>query len=134
MKGQNAPHKAVILLAVLELIEFGLLKQNMITISDDLTDAFSYIWKRYIGESAVFKDDIQQPYWHMKSEPFWTLYHKDGSLARSDEAKPSLNALKSEYYAVLDDALYELLKNQTSRAALRVSLISKYLAQQNEPV
>ncbi len=131
MKGQAAPHKAILLLAILEMIEFDLLKQNRITVSDDLTDAFSYIWKRYIGESTVFKDDIQQPYWYMKSEPFWTLCHSDGSIVISDETKPSLTALKLDYYAQLDVTLYELLHNQTSRATLRVALISKYLTPQD---
>lgn len=128
VKGGIAPHKAILLLSVIELIEFDILKQNRIILSTDIKDAFSYIWKRYIGVSPVFKSDISQPFWYMKSEPFWHLYHVNGSIVRVGESKPTLSAFESGYYAELDQELYDWLHDMTARATLRVALIVKYLS------
>lgn len=127
VRGYVAPHKAVLLLGVLELVEYDILKENRIALTDELEDAFKYVWKRYIGNSSIFKCDIFQPFWYMKSEPFWTIYHVDGSLAQLTDKKPGRDALKDGYYAELDPVLFNLLQNSNTRALLRVALIAKYL-------
>lgn len=132
VKGFKAPHKAVLLLSILEQVEFDLLPENRIVISEDLMDAYSYIWQRYVGNSAVFRDVIFQPFWYMKSEPFWKLRLLDGSVVGMCDRKPSDAVLKTDYYAELDPDLYLLIKDVSARAALRVELISKYLVGQGE--
>ena len=132
VKGINAPHKAVLLLSILELIEFEILQQNKLFLSEDLIDAYSYIWKRYVGNSAVFQKSIVQPFWYMKSEPFWTLHHLNGAEVMEGERKPSESVLKSDYYGMLASELYLLLQDVSVRAALRVTLISKYLVTQGD--
>ena len=77
VKGYKAPYKAVMLLAVLELTEYGMIKENRFTFSDDLIDACSYIWDRYIGIKTVFLKDFTNPFWYMKSEPFWRSWVGD---------------------------------------------------------
>ena len=132
VKGFKAPHKAVLLLGILEQVEFGLLTGNRITISEDLMDAYSYIWQRYVGNSSVFRNSIYQPFWYMKSEPFWTLRLLDGSEVGMSNKKPSDAVLKTDYYAELDPELYLLIQDVSARAALRVALISKYLVGQED--
>ena len=132
VKGFNAPHKAVLLLSVLELVEFEILQQNKLLLSEDLIDAYSYIWKRYVGNSAVFQKSIKQPFWYMKSEPFWKLYHMNGAEVLDIERMPSESALKTDYYGMLVPELYLLLQDVSVRAALRVTLISKYLVNQGD--
>lgn len=130
VKGFPAPHKAVLLLCILELIEFEILQQDKIYLSEDLYDSYSYIWKRYVGESKVFHREVLQPFWYMKSEPFWTLYHADGTVVQNDEMKPTEAKLKAEYYGVIAPELYLLLQDVSVRATLRVALIAKYLVPQ----
>lgn len=132
VKGFKAPHKAVLLLSVLEQVEYDLLAENRIVLSEDLMDAYSYIWQRYVGNSAVFRNAVFQPFWYMKSEPFWTLRLLDGSVVDICEKRPSDAVLKTDYYAELDPELYLLIQDISARAALRVALISKYLVGQGE--
>lgn len=132
VKGFKAPHKAVLLLGLLEQFEHDLLAENRIIISEDLVDAYSYIWQRYVGNSSVFRNAIFQPFWYMKSEPFWTLRHLDGSEVDVCDKKPSDAVLKTDYYAELDPELYLLIHDVSARAALRVALISKYLVGQGD--
>ena len=127
VKGYKAPYKAVMLLAVLELAEYGMLKENRITFSDDLIDACSYIWDRYIGIKTVFLKDFTNPFWYMKSEPFWNLYHKDGSTVSSSERKPSEDILRTGYYGEFEEDLFRLFSDSKCRSVLRVTLISKYI-------
>ena len=117
VKGLKAPHKAVLLLSLLEQVEYDLLTENRIVISEDLVDAYSYIWQRYVGNSAVFRNAIFQPFWYMKSEPFWTLRHLDGSEVGVCDKKPSDAVLKTDYYAELDPELYLLIHDVSVRAS-----------------
>ena len=132
VKGFKAPHKAVLLLSILELVEYDLLAENRIVLSEDLMDAYSFIWQRYVGNSSVFRDSIYQPFWYMKSEPFWTLCLSNQSKVGMCDRKPSDAELKSNYYAELDPELYHLIHDVSARAALRVTLISKYLINQGD--
>lgn len=132
VKGYNAPHKAVLLLGILELVEYDLLAENRIILSEDLKDAFSFIWKRYVGNSSVFQDGIYQPFWYMKSEPFWTLRSSDGSVVDMNARKPSDAVLETDYSGKLTPELYSLIQDVSVRAVLRVALISKYLVCQGD--
>lgn len=132
VKGFKAPHKAVLLLGLLEQVEHDLLTENRIIILEDLVDAYSYIWQRYVGNSAVFRNAIFQPFWYMKSEPFWTLRLLDGTEVGMSDKKPSDAVLMTDYYAELDSELFLLIHDVSARAALRVALISKYLVGQGD--
>ena len=70
--GQVAPHKVVLLLAVIELIEKGIIKNEVIELSNELIDTFTRIWNDGV-KSDIFKCNIALPYYHMNSEPFWKL-------------------------------------------------------------
>lgn len=54
-KGKCAPHKAVMLISVMELIGEGCFKSNQIEFSEELEGRFKRNWQRYVGESDVFK-------------------------------------------------------------------------------
>lgn len=71
VKGHNAPHKAVLLLAIIDLIEEELIMTPYIDLSDELVERFNDIWHKYLGTSAIFTPDICKPYFHMQHESFW---------------------------------------------------------------
>lgn len=148
-KGHKAPHKAVLLLAIMELIEQGEIVSPRIKLSDQLNDMFHTIWRRYIGSSAIFTPDIGKPFFHMQHESFWKLVDKteDANEIRV-VAEPcpfvsttkkkqvlsgsyALNSLRESFaYAEIDLSLFERLQQADHRAVLRTLLIDRYLSNQ----
>lgn len=72
IKGHKAPHKAVLLLAIIDLIEDGVISDPCIKLSEELINKFGDIWQRYIGNSTIFHPEISKPYFHMQHESFWS--------------------------------------------------------------
>ena len=148
VKGHKAPHKAILLLSIIDLIESEVIRYPQIELTDELIDRFNYIWKRYLGESSIFTPDITKPYFHMQHEPFWKLVEKfdiDAMLAA--ENKPwskdknekknlpngsyTIKSMRSAFeFAEIDETLFHYLQNADFRAMLRVVLINEYLTNQ----
>lgn len=148
VKGHKAPHKAILLLSIMDLIESEDIRYPQIELTDELVDKFNYIWKRYLGESSIFTPDITKPYFHMQHEPFWKLvgkYDIDAMLVAEDEpwsknnhekkslpsGSYSVKSMRNAFeYAEIDERLFEIMKNADARAMLRVILINEYLTNQ----
>lgn len=64
--GKPAPHKAFLLLAVIDLIEEGLITSQHINLTDELESCFSKLWKRLLGKSVYFSPDVFKLYYHIK--------------------------------------------------------------------
>ena len=70
------PHKPILLLAILDLLDRGLLKKNVIPLSPDLVNTF----KRYF-EAVRQRDDkptIENPFYHLSGDGFWQLVGRPG--------------------------------------------------------
>ena len=127
--GIDAPHKPILLLAILDLVESGAIGSARIELSEQLESAFLHNWKRYVGSSLLFQPKVATPFWHMQNEPFYKLYTNDGKeLAGSPY---SVKKLRENTYAILDKDLFELMKDENSRAQLRVVLVSTYFQNQH---
>lgn len=72
--GRKAPHKAVLLLSIMDLIETGSIATPRIVLNKELEEAFEKEWHRFMGEPLVFKCVIATPFWHMQNEPFYSLF------------------------------------------------------------
>ena len=158
VKGYKAPHKAVLLLAIIDMIEDRQINSTRILLTEELEVAFGKIWNRYVGNSPVFIPDISKPFYHMQHEPFWWLKEKmPGTIkvanyepcdpfgkskkerfAPKDKSKKelpnnsySVSTMRQAFaYAEIDLSLYNILQNSDSRALLRVILINNYLTNQ----
>lgn len=148
IKGHKAPHKAVLLLSIIDLVESKVIRYPQIELTDELVTKFNVVWNRYLGESSIFSRDITKPYFHMQHEPFWKLiekYDTEAILVAEDEpwskdkkdkkelpnGSYSVKAMRSAFeYAEIDGTLFQLLQNSDARAMLRVVLINTYLANQ----
>lgn len=124
--GKNAPHKAVLLLAIMDLVEAGIIDSRRIELSEKLESAFGRAWKRYIGTSLIFTPKVATPYWHMQTEPFYRLYMNDGQLINGGTGRYSIKWLRENTYALIDEQLFHLMQMDSARAELRVALISMY--------
>jgi putative restriction endonuclease len=128
LRGFMAPHKPLLLLSILDLVESGRITTPRIYLTDELQRDFKANTERYIGHSLLFTPNIGQPFYHMQHEPFWTLVLQPGATVPS---RPSYTVkhLQSTYrYALIDDDLFALMQNPEARAQLRVALISTYFS------
>ena len=132
--GLPAPHKALLLLSVIELVETGVITGNRIELSEQLERTFLKLWKRYVGTSVVFQAKVATPFWHLQNEPFWNLYLNDGKDLSTVTSPYSVARLRENTYAIIDQELLELMQEEDSRPILRVLLISQYLQEQHIPL
>ncbi len=129
--GTPAPHKAILLLSVMEQIENNQINNNRIILTESLERTFLKLWKRYVGVSVIYQAKVATPFWHLQNEPFWRLYLNNGQDLKTITSPYSIKRLRESTYAIMDQELFHLMKNEDSRAALRVTLISKYLQAQH---
>ena len=125
----TAPHKPILLLAVIELIGQGTLRQNQVYLSPELIAAFLKYWTRLGTESH--RSDIALPFFHMQSEGFWHLKANPGfELVLSSRVRlKTIAALKDAVlYAFLDDELFNLLQDPTARTVLTTVLVTSWFS------
>lgn len=141
MKGKQAPHKAVLLLAVMNLIGRGSICSSEIELTDELVEEFKRIWAEKLPASCPFTCDISKPFFHMQHEPFWRLVEHDENYwmvaeelgLYAEEKKTmakgySIAAMREKFRcAKIDGELYDILRNTDNRKELENLLISKYL-------
>ena len=127
--GKNAPHKAVMLVSVIDMIQAGLISGEEIYFTEGLQRMFKLNWIRYIGESLIFKPVPATPFWHLGNEPFWALQRTDGGKIEDVKNTPSGGALTSMgIFATIDKELIALLKDDSTSDMLRGLLVDKYLS------
>ena len=124
MKGEVAPHKPIMLLSVMDLIEAGFITSNKIEFSEMLEERFKSNWKRYVKTYSVFKPNAGTPFWHLSYDPFWHLVPFCGgeeTLAQLKKSNPysSGTIRKNIRYAEIDSELFELMKDVVGRKELK---------------
>lgn len=123
ISGQKAPHKAVLLLSVIELIEEKTISSPCIPLSDDLISRFNRNWKAHV-HSDKFSPTITTPYWHLQNESFWKLNTYDGSELKKTYSEKYLR----EYsFAIIDIDLFELLKEAGNAVRFKEIILDTYL-------
>lgn len=121
---RESPHKVAMLLAVMDLIENGDLKNNSIEYSESLTKAFAVHFRELaaVGDS----ESSAYPYFDLRSEGFWHHRLKPGqseSYRRLTTVTSRSQIEQHIAYAYLDDELFELLDNQVVRELYRTALL-----------
>lgn len=128
--GKKAPHKALLLLSIIDLVEHGIITDCRIPLSDELVRQFKQNTTKLLGTSVLFKPTINYPYFHLRSEPFWQLVPNPNCDISGISNYSLPNLRKNIAYAYIDKELFELLKDTNVRAKLRVTLITTYLNNQ----
>ena len=125
-----APHKPLLLLAVIDLVECGIIRSPQIELSEALITAFKLNETRFTRGIVHFKPNIGMPFYHMTAEPFWRLVPKVPGNAPSSYA---ISTLRNFYKcAEIDSELFELMKNPATASQLRKVLIDTYLANRTD--
>jgi putative restriction endonuclease len=129
----KAPHKPILLLSVIELIEEGIIRENKIQISPELVATFQKLWLKLVPEDG-WRPRFFLPFFHLSSEEYWHLEMVDGAkVALTSSYSPkSLSSLRdSVKYAWLNDELFDLLINPHQREEVRSLLLLHYFPHRN---
>jgi putative restriction endonuclease len=130
----RAPHKPVLLLAVMDLIAEETVSANLIEITPDLGELFTLYWSRVMPPDQ--RGNLALPFFHLKSDGFWHLAPQPGKKAiveGSDQIKSVHRLRELIVGARLDEELFQLLQNDRSREQLRALLIEKYFSPELHP-
>ncbi len=123
----RAPHKPILLISIIQLINKNIINSSRIFITPELVGTFTSNFKFYVKTNH--SSNFSLPFFHLKSEPFWHLSIKSGfqlAVTKSKSIKSFKNLYESIDFAEIDQELYLLLKNQeTNKIALQF-LLSEY--------
>lgn len=129
-KGEPAPHKPILLLSIIALIERGEIVENKICITSDLVAAFKDLWSALVT-STKFVANFSLPFFHLTSSKFWFLQAYPGRqlLLTSSLSIKSFKQLKDTIdFAYFDNCLFQLLMNNINRTALKQTLLATYFS------
>jgi putative restriction endonuclease len=130
----RAPHKPLLLMAVIDLFAQSTITSNLIELTPDLGELFTLYWARVMPPDQ--RSNLALPFFHLKSDGFWHLVPRPGKEALLDAARQirSINQLRETVLgARLDEELYTLLCVEESRNLLRTVLIKTYFAPEVQP-
>lgn len=129
------PHKPVLLLSIIDLLDRGVIKTNAVPFSDELVETF----KRYF---AVVKEEddkptIENPFFFLSGDKFWQVIPHGMSepMYREGYASgaPSVGQLRKQgVTGSFDEGLWALMSDTVARHQLREALIARYFPERRE--
>jgi len=124
--GHAKPHKVCLLLAIIDLIDRGIIINNKIYFNDELKNAFTKYFDQF--KHGNDKDDPSQPFFYLESSGFWHHKIKDGCESeykkRIKDRKHGSDAIISRIIdcACLDDELFQYMKSPIARTVILAAL------------
>lgn len=138
--GKKSSHKAVLLLAIIDMYESQVLSFNEIRYDDTLARTYIKVWDKVLPGESTFYPDVCLPFWYMQSENFWHVIPIRGkesvlSLLDDNHLKPSESMLKECVdYVELDDELYFLMTLPSGRTSMKKALLETYSSLSEEEI
>jgi len=119
----KAPHKPILLLTLIELLEKGEITENKIYISPELVGLFKETFALLVR--TEHKADFFLPFYYLSGEGFWNIKTKAGSnLKIYISSFKGLNEVAD--YGYFSEDLFLLLINPESRNILKTMLLDHY--------
>jgi putative restriction endonuclease len=134
-KSHERPHKPVLLLSIIDLLDRGVIRGNAIPLSDELVASF----KRYFA--VVQREDdqptIQNPFFHLSGDGFWKLVPSPGQepiyRPGATSGAPSVAELRRRaVHGEFEAGLWALMGDAVARHQLREALIARYFPEKRE--
>ena len=133
--GRASPHKPCMLLAVLSMVDAGLLAENRIKFEPPLLE-------RYANFFTVVRQDgdrlnPQFPFFHLKSEGFWYLKPRPGReavVSAMDTARSMTAITENIEYAYLADDLHRTILDPAARIVLREHIVTVWFGRSRIPI
>ncbi len=123
-----APHKPVLVLSLMEMVEKGIVHSNRFYVNAELVGIFQENWRLLV--STLHHADFTQPFYYLQSDkaegnPFWILQARLGcQIAAHIKSFGKLREIVE--YGYLADDLYQLFTDASSREVLRQALLGFY--------
>jgi putative restriction endonuclease len=111
-----APHKPLLLLVVLEMVDNGDLLGPMLRLTPELAFRFSQ-FGTIVAHRRTQRMDVRLPFYHLSSDGVWSAFTRDGS--------ESLDP-KTTQYVMIHKEFYNLSQSAEFRSMARVVLIRTY--------
>lgn len=121
-KGSIAPHKPLLLLVLAELAEEGKFADRILSLTGELVFRF-LAYGTVVAERRSQRLDIRLPFYHMRSDGFWTPLDENG--------QPTLERRRA-VAAQLDETFLACLNDPNFRNQMRRILIAKYFVDAGE--
>ena len=125
-----APHKPILLLSVIELVEQGSLRQNQVFLSPELIATFLKFWSQLGSDNH--RADIALPFFHLRGDGLWYLKanpgYEEAIASRQVKLKTISTLTEAVKYAYLDNELFEHLQEPRSRFSLVNALITAWFS------
>jgi putative restriction endonuclease len=131
----RAPHKPLLLLAVIDLFAQGSITTSLVEFTSELGELFTLYWARVMPPDH--RGNIALPFFHLKSDGFWHLVPRPGKgnfLVATRQIRSANQLRDTVLGARLDDELHTLLCTEKPRNLLRVALIETYFAPEVQSV
>ena len=122
-KGCFAPHKPVMLLTVIDLIDKGHINSPNVNLDKELKLRFKEVWEKYVPDGCTFKCEYRNPFTHLDHEPFWHLCEDKNTAQLSDIAFESM--LNPNKRTILRNSLIWMIKNETLPHTLHLYSINE---------
>jgi putative restriction endonuclease len=124
----KAPHKPVLLLAFIDLLDKGTLTQNQVYVDADLVGAFLENWQLLVD--TLHSADFTQPFYYLQSDqfnghPFWYLKAKPGCQVNAHIKSARILAQVVEYGHFAPE-VFLLLADPLSRNLIKNTLLDTY--------
>lgn len=114
--GDPAPHKPLLLLAILEYAERGELHNETLILSPELSFQFYSYWG-IVAHRRKQRPDVRLPFHHLKSDGCWSVLDESGNPSEQ---------FRLSHYAVMPSDFVSFVNDPASRDQARRILIAKY--------
>ncbi|MDS4069326.1 MAG: HNH endonuclease [Candidatus Competibacter sp.] len=125
--GGPAPHKPVLLLSIIDMIDTGQITSRTIEITPELVLSFKTHWSLLVDTEYVM--NLALPFYHLHNEPagFWHLTANPGYEKSLELGRKSFNFLVQVIqHAEIDQDFYGLLSDKNTRNFFRNLLLETY--------
>ena len=121
-KGNPAPHKPLLLLTVIEMVEKGVIKEPLLPYSGELSFRFLVLWP-IVAARRTQPPEIWMPFFHLRTSGIWTPLDADDNPTEERRRVAS---------ARIDPGFFACLQNADFRQRLRLVLVDRYFSDPNE--
>jgi predicted restriction endonuclease len=123
-KAEPKPHKLLMLLAVIDLIDRGILTENRITYDETLRETFANFFRLVYDSSDWCQPG--PPFFHLRTSGFWNHEILNGREVQYSKLTTSGGGNKriedNIEYAYLSDSAYSIFQNAETRRILRTHI------------
>lgn len=121
--GHKAPHKAVLMLSVIELIARGK-KENRFEFDDELRKLFEEKWDAHVN-APVYSVNLASPFVCLANDSFWHL--KLNGNVKVATTSPSDSWIRNNVeFAYLDEQLFSILRGTDQRRRFIAAIIKAF--------